>query len=106
MTARKKRWIVAGAALFVVVAAGLLIAALILARRVQPYIRQQAMQFLRERFDSDVNLDRFEVHVPPALPLRLLFRAGRGALAQAEGTNLSLRLRGRGDEPPILAIQH
>ena len=89
-----------------VVAAGLLIAALILARRVQPYIRQQAMQFLRERFDSDVNLDRFEVHVPPALPLRLLFRAGRGALAQAEGTNLSLRLRGRGDEPPILAIQH
>ena len=64
------------------------------------------MQYLRTRFDSDVELGRLQIHVPPALPLRLLFRAGRGALAQVEGTDLSLRLHGRGEVPPILAIKH
>jgi hypothetical protein len=64
------------------------------------------MQYLRERFDSDVELGRLQVRIPSALPLRLLFRGGRGALAQVDGTNLSLRLRRRSDVPPILAIKH
>lgn len=103
---RKKRWPIASIFVFTVLAGGLYIAASILARRVEPYIRAQAMQYLRERFNSDVELGRLQVHVPPALPLRLLFRAGRGALAQVDGTGLSLRFHGRSDAPPILAIKH
>jgi len=105
MTAHQKRWLVAGASLFVVIAAGLFITALVLAKRVEPYIRAQALQYLRDRFNSDVELGEFQVHVPPALPFRLLFHAGRGALAKVEGTDLSLRLRGRSDQPPLLAIK-
>jgi len=106
MTAHQKRWLIAGTSLFLAMAAGLFITALMLAKRVEPYIRSQALQYLRERFDSDVELGQFHVHVPPALPLRLLFHAGRGALAQVDGTDLSLRLHGRSDAPPILAIKH
>ena len=90
MTPRGKHWLVVGASLFLVVAGGLFIAAFILAGRVEPYVREQAIQYLRERFDSDVELGRLQVHVPPDLPLLLLFHAGRGALAQVEGTDLSL----------------
>ena len=89
-----------------VVVGAIVTAALILARRVQPYIRDQAIQYLRERFNSDVELARLEVHVPPALPFHLLFHRGRGAVAQVEGADLALRLRGREDTPPILAIKH
>jgi hypothetical protein len=106
MTRRKKRRLIAGVAVFTLLGGGLYLAASVLASRVEPYIREQAMQYLHERFDSDVDLGRLQVHVPPALPLRLLFRAGRGTLAQVEGTNLSLRLHGRGDVPPILALKH
>jgi hypothetical protein len=106
MTPRRKKWLVASTLAFVVAAGGLFLAASILARRVEPYIREQAIQYLRDRFDSDVELARLDVHVPPALPLRLLFRGGRGNLAQVDGTDLSLRLHGRRDVPPILALKH
>jgi hypothetical protein len=91
---------------FTVVVGGLFVAAFILVKRVEPYIREQAIQYLRKRFDSEVELARLQVHVPPALPLRLLFSGGRGTLAQVDGTNLSLRHHGRSDLPPMLAIKH
>jgi len=106
MTQRQKKWLTAGILMVAVVVGAIVTAALILARRVQPYIRDQAIQYLRERFNSDVELARLEVHVPPALPFHLLFHRGLGAVAQVEGADLALRLRGREDTPPILAIKH
>ena len=106
MTPRRKKWLVAAGVVFAVAAGGVFLAAFILAKRVEPYIREQAIQYLRDRFDSDVELGRLDVHVPPALPLRLLFRGRRGNLAQVDGTDLSLRLHGRSDAPPILVIKH
>jgi len=106
MTPRRKKWLISGSVVFAVAAGGLFIAASILARRVEPYIREQAIQYLRERFESDVELARLQVHVPPDLPLLLLFHGGRGTLAQVDGADLSLRLRGRSDVPPIFALKH
>jgi len=106
MTQRKKKWLIAGILMFAVVVGGIFTAALILAKRVEPYIRDQAIQYLRERFNSDVELARLQVHVPPALPFHLLFHRGRGAVAEVEGIDLALRLHGRADTPPILAIKH
>ena len=106
MTPRRKKWLIASALVFVVAAGGLFLAAFILARRAEPYIREQAIQYLRERFDSDVELARLQVHIPPASPLRLLFTGGRGTLAQVEGTDLVLRQHGRSDVPPLFTIQH
>jgi hypothetical protein len=104
--ARRKKWLIGGALVFAIVGAGFFVTAFILAKRVEPYIREQALQYLRERFDSDVELARLQVHVTTGLPFRLLLSGGRGALAQVEGTNLALRLHGRSDVPPILAIKH
>jgi hypothetical protein len=106
MTSRRKKWLVITTLVFTVVFGGVFVAAFILAKRVEPYIREQAIQYLRKRFDSEVELARLQVHVPPVSPLRLLFGGGRGTLAQVEGTNLSLRHHGRSDLPPMLAIKH
>ena len=102
----RKKWLVVTTLVFTVVVGGVFVAAFILAKRVEPYIREQAIQYLRKRFDSEVELARLQVHVPPVSPLRLLFGGGRGTLAQVEGTNLSLRHHGRSDVPPMLAIKH
>src|SRR5439155_6395945 len=48
----------------------------------------------------------FRSRIPPALPIRLLLSGGRGASAQVEGTNLSLRHRGRTDVPPMFVLKH
>jgi hypothetical protein len=106
MTSRRKKWFVVTTLVFAVAAGGLFVAAFILAKRVEPYIREQAIQYLRKRFDSEVEMARLQVHVPPALPLRLLFSGGRGTLGHVEGTNLSLRHHGRSEVPPMLAIKH
>jgi len=106
MSSLRKKWLVVITLVFTVVVGGVFVAAFILAKRVEPYIREQAVQYLRKRFDSEVELARLQVHVPPVSPLRLLFSGGRGTLAQVEGTNLSLRHHGRSDVPPMLAIKH
>jgi hypothetical protein len=106
MTPRRKKWLIASTLVFAVAAGGLIVAASILAKRIEPYIREQAIQYLRERFDSEVELARLQVHIPPGLPLRLLLSGRRGTLAQVEGTNLSLRHHGRSDVPPLIALKH
>jgi hypothetical protein len=85
MTSRRKKWLVVTTLVFTVVAGGVFVAAFILAKRVEPYNREQAIQYLHKRFDSEVELARLQVHVPPVSPLRLLFGGGRGTLAQVEG---------------------
>lgn len=106
MTPLRKKWLIAGALVFVVVGGGLFLAAFILAKRAEPYIREQAIQYLRDRFDSDVELARLQVHIPSASPVRLLFSRGRGTLAQVEGADLVLRQHGRRDVPPLFTIKH
>ena len=105
MTARRRKWLVATTLVVAVATGGLFVAASILAKRIEPYIREQVIQYLRKRFDSEVELARLQVHVPPAVPLRLLLRGGRRTLAQVEGTDLSLRHHGRRDLPPMFALE-
>ena len=100
-----KKWLI-GAGLFALVAiVGLFIAASILAKRFEPYIRQQAIQYLKTRFDSEVELAVLRVHIPKISPLRLMMTHGRGVLAAVEGEGLSLRHRGRRDVPPMFAMK-
>ncbi len=105
MTSRKKRWLIFGALGLVAVVAAVFIAASILAKRVEPFIRAQAIQYLRERFESEVELERLQIHVPPDLPLRLIRTGWRGNVARVEGTGLSLRHRGRKDIPPMFVLK-
>jgi hypothetical protein len=88
-----------------VVTAVLVIAAGILARRFEPYIRDQAVEYLRNRFDSDVELAALRVRLPKTSPVRLLVTHGRGAIARVEGEGISLRHKGRRDIPPMFKMK-
>ena len=103
---RKRKWWLLGFGLAAAVTlAGILIAASVYARRIQPYIRQQAIQYLSQRFDSDVTLTALHVSLPGMSPLRLMFTQGRGSLVWIDGGGLALRHKGRTDVPPLFAIR-
>ncbi|HXA50333.1 MAG TPA: hypothetical protein VNV86_08525 [Candidatus Acidoferrum sp.] len=103
---RRRKWGLAIAAAAVIAVAGLYVAGVILGRRFEPYIRQQAEQYLRTRFHSDAQIARLHVQMPHLSPLRMLFSRGRGELAFVEGENVSLKLKGaRAELPPLFTIR-
>jgi hypothetical protein len=106
MTTRKRNWIVAAGVVAVLAAAGLAIATSVLAARIEPYARQEAIRYLSQRFNSDVSLESLRIRLPEASPLRLVLGRGRGIWARIEGQGLSMRLKGRPGSAPLFVIQH
>ena len=102
---RKRKWLIGIAVATILGIAALSVIAFVLARRFEPYMREQAVEYLRSRFDSDVELAALHVHLPKTSPLRLLLRKGRGARARVEGEGILLRRKGRRDVPPMFAIK-
>ena len=100
----KRRKIVLGAAVVTVsaIAAGLFIAASVLSRRFEPFIREQAILWLRERFQADVELGSLQVRMPKSSPIQLWRSRGVGAFARVEGERMSMRQNP--DRPPLFAI--
>ncbi len=105
-TKRKyKLWLVgSGLALLMLAAAGV-IAARILSLRFEPYVREQAVEYLKNRFASEVELRALRVRLPRTSPLRLLMTRGRGGITRVDGEGLTMRLQRRPDLPPIFAIR-
>ncbi len=102
---RKKRYLIGIAVTTALAVVGLFVAGAVLSRRFDPYIREQAILYLQERFDSEVELEALRIRVPMWAPLRLLLFGGQGALVRIEGDNLSLRHRGRRDLPPMFVVK-
>jgi hypothetical protein len=105
-TKRKyKLWLLAtGIAVMMLAAAGV-IAARILSRRFEPYVREQAIEYLRKRFASEVELRALHVRLPQTSPLRLLMARGRGGIAHVVGEGLTMRLLGRPELPPVFTVR-
>ena len=104
--ANRKKWLIAGG---IAVAAGViavLVTSSIVSRRFTPFIREQAVLYLQERFDSEVELGALQVHMPNVSALRLWWTHGRGAISHVEGSSLSLRHKGRRDVPPMFVLGH
>lgn len=104
MSSREKYVAVAGA-VAIVVLVGLIAAGSILQRRIEPYIRQEAEQYLRDRFHADVQIAALRIYLPAISPLHMLFTHGRGTLATVEGEGIVMRMRGRPNAPPLFGIQ-
>ena len=102
MTPRKKKWLIVVAVLALVTISVLFIAASILSRRFEPYLREQAILYLQERFDSEVELAALRVHMPNVSPIQLLLH--RRGFAQVEGEGISVRHKRRRDIPPMFAM--
>jgi hypothetical protein len=105
MTARKRNWIVAICIAAVLLAAGLAIAASILAAHIEPYAREQAIRYLSQRFASDVQLQVLHLRLPKTSPLRMILTRGRGVWARVEGQGLSMRLKDRPGFAPLFVIR-
>src|ERR1035441_9722772 len=81
MMSRREKYVAGLGAAAIVVLAGLIVAGSILSRRIEPYIRQQAEQYLRTRFHAEVRIASLHVRLPKLSPLGMLFTRGRGTIA-------------------------
>ena len=109
MTRTKKRILIgAGIAAVVVsvaVSVAVMIAAHLLAKRFDPYIREQAVTYLQKRFDSEVEIGSLTISVPQLSAANLVFRRGLGTFARVEGERISLRHRRNLDLPPMFVMK-
>src|SRR5262245_47370309 len=99
MSKRKRRWLIATGPIALTCVAAVLVAGRMLAKRVEPYIHEQAILYLRHRFDSEVELSALRVRMPNVSVVRLLLSRGEGALAKVEGDGLRMFHKGRRDIP-------
>jgi len=104
MTKRKK-WVIAvglTAAIGLVVLAGV---GSVMVRRFDPYIREQVLLYLRNRFDSEVEIETLRITMPKISTIRMLLTQRRGAWARIEGSGVLLRHKGRRDIPALFAMR-
>ncbi|MEN6536651.1 MAG: AsmA-like C-terminal region-containing protein [Bryobacteraceae bacterium] len=102
--AKRKRWLlwISGPLLLILV--GVTIAARVLSLRIEPFIREQTVEYLQQRFDSDVEIGALRVSMPIGSPLGVLLRGGRGAFARVTAERVSLWHKRRHDRPPLVAL--
>lgn len=105
MTTRTKRWVIGIAATALTVLVALSVVGYVVARRFEPYIRDQVVSYLHDRFDSDVELAALRVSMPRASLVETLFRRGHGMFARVEGDGVVLRHKGRRDVPPMFSMK-
>lgn len=104
LSKRQKRWIYGISGTVGVILIALSIAVSILSRRFEPMIREQAIQYMSERFHSDVKLAALRIKMPKLSPIRVLLQRGRGAVARVEGEGISMRYKESPDLPELFAI--
>ncbi|MFN0172693.1 MAG: AsmA-like C-terminal region-containing protein [Bryobacteraceae bacterium] len=101
----RKRWLLWISVPLLLILVGVAIAAHVLSRRIEPFIREQTVEYLRQRFDSDAEIGSLHVSMPIGSPLGALLRGGRGAPAHVTGEHISLWHRHRRDRPPLVAMR-
>jgi hypothetical protein len=95
---RKKKILLIGAGVTVVSGiAALVIAARAASERFEPFLREQTVTYLRERFKTDVDLKALRVRMPRLEPLKIWHSKGRGSIAKVEGDGLVMRRPGTQD---------
>ena len=105
MSKRKKLWLGGITLVALVLIVGAFIAASIIAKTFEPTLRAQAIQYLRDRFHSDVELQALHINRPRMSTLQILLRHGRGAIVAVEGDGLAMRFGGDSSRPPLFSIK-
>jgi hypothetical protein len=100
----RKRLLWAGSAAGILIL-GLVIAGTVIARKIEPFIRDEAIAFLEEKFDCAVSLDSIKVKLTIKSPIDLVFRKGRGGRVHVSGRKIVLHLKGDTNRPPLLAMK-
>ena len=105
MTRRTKKWLAGIGAAAAVMLVALFVTGYVLARRVEPFIREQVIAYLHDRFDSEVELTALRVRMRRASLVETLVNRGHGLIATVEGDGVLLRHKGRRDLPPMFAMK-
>src|SRR5687767_1911043 len=104
MSRRKKVWLSALGGFFLVFAGGVWWGASAASKRFEPFIREQAVAYLRNRFGTEVELDSLRVRAPK-LSWNLLRTRGRGTRVRVEGDGLKLPFTKSSSLPPLFAVR-
>ena len=103
---KRAKYILAGAAVFiVVVVVGAYIAASAIAKRFEPELRAQAIKYMQDRFHSQVEIGSLHINRPKMSTIQILLRHGRGAIVAVEGQGITMRFGGDRSRPPMFAIK-
>ena len=105
MTRRTKKWLAGIAAAVAAMLVAMLVTGYVLARRVEPFIREQVIAYLHDRFDSEVEIAALRVRMRRASVVETLLNRGHGLIATVEGDGVQLRHRGHRDLPPMFAMK-
>lgn len=99
MTWTKRKKIVLGVAGGTVAVSllALFIAARHLTEKTEPFLRDQTVTYLRERFHADVDLKALRIHMPRLSPVRMWRSKGVGTVVKVEGDDLTMRRPGSQD---------
>jgi hypothetical protein len=100
-----KKWIIGSVVVVVAAVIGVFTTASILAKRFDPYIREQAIAYLSKGFDSEVEIGRLTVHIPKIPFMKLFWSRGRGVIAEVKGEDIVMRHKGRRDVPPMFNMK-
>ena len=90
---RKTKWVVAAALIGVPAACGmgLYFLAKQHASKIEPYIREQAVAYLRDRFHTEVEIADLRIDIPTLSPVKLYLTKGRGVMATVTGRGVLLK---------------
>jgi AsmA-like C-terminal region len=105
MSTRKKRWLLAIAIVASIAVVAVFIAASIIVKRFEPMVREQAIQYLHERFHSDVELTALHLHMPKMSAFSMVRRRGRGVKVPVDGEGLAMWFSGSRKLPPMFSIR-
>jgi hypothetical protein len=102
---RRKKWLLGIGLVAGVGMVALVLVATAMTHRLDPYIRNQVLLYLQERFDSEVEIQSLRVTLPKASALRMWLTHRRGAWATIDGSGVMLRYKGRRDIPAMFAMK-
>jgi hypothetical protein len=90
---RRTKWLLAAAFLGLPAAGGLTLLYLAKqhASKIEPYIRDQAVAYLRDRFHAEVEMADLRIDIPALSPVKLYLSQGRGVMASVTGKGILLK---------------
>jgi hypothetical protein len=101
-TRRRLVWFGAVIAIFL---AAIVVAAHLISRRVEPYLREQTIAYLQEKYKAEVEIGGFRVSMPVQNPVAIVLAGGQGAHVRAGVEGIVVRRPGHESYPPFMAIR-
>lgn len=90
---RRTKWLLAATFIGLPIVGGLTLLYLAKqhATKIEPYIRDQAVSYLRERFHAEVEMADLKIDIPATSPVKLYISKGRGVIASVTGRGILLK---------------